>query len=86
MDFPASKQELQQQAQQNNAPDEIINAIEQMQDEEFQTMADVARAFGEADTSQMSGSQHREATQEARKGGEQSRGGGGGSGMGREQR
>ncbi|MFP3944309.1 MAG: DUF2795 domain-containing protein [Alphaproteobacteria bacterium] len=69
VNFPAGKKELKDQAQSNNAPDEIISAIDHLPEEQFGTMADVARAYGEEDTSQVSGSEHEKATEAARKGG-----------------
>ncbi len=64
VNFPASKNDLKMQARNNNAPDEIISAIEHLPDEQFGTMADVARLYGEEGAGQVSGSP----TEESRKG------------------
>lgn len=69
IDFPAKRNDLKKHAQQNKAPDEVISAIENLPEEEFNTMADVARAYGQEDKSAISGGQHEEATASARKGG-----------------
>jgi hypothetical protein len=73
--FPAKKQDLKQQAQSNNAPDEVISAIEHLPEEEFGTMAEVARAYGEEGPGKVSGGQHEQSTEQARKGGSRSRSG-----------
>lgn len=69
MSFPAGKNELKQHAQSNKAPDEVISAIEHLPKDKFDTIADVARAYGEEDPSKVSGGEHGEATEMARKGG-----------------
>lgn len=50
MDFPAGKQELMQQAKENGAPSEVLGVIERMPDNDFQNMADVMKAYGDAGT------------------------------------
>jgi hypothetical protein len=47
-DFPMNRQGLAKQAQQNGASDEILQAIKQMPDRNFQSMADVEKAFGQS--------------------------------------
>ncbi len=47
IDFPARVNELVRQAQNNNASEEVIQAIRNLQDQEFQNMAEVEQAFGE---------------------------------------
>jgi len=46
MDFPAHKKDLIQQAKQNHAPQDAIKEIEQMDDREFGSMADVMKDYG----------------------------------------
>ncbi len=48
MDFPANLQDLIQKARDNNADDEVIQVLEQMPDQEFQSMADVMAGFGQS--------------------------------------
>ena len=55
IDFPAKKQDLMQQAKGNGAEPAVIEVIEAMPDEEFETMADVMKAYGEADHPHESG-------------------------------
>lgn len=69
MNYPAKKKDMKKQAKDNNAPNQVISAIESLPDDEFGTMADVMRAYGEEDKSKVSGEEHREATEAARKGG-----------------
>jgi hypothetical protein len=49
-DFPMNKDELVEQARDNGAAEEIIQAIQQMPDQDFQSMADVERAFGQSNS------------------------------------
>jgi hypothetical protein len=46
-DFPMNKKELVEQARDNGAADEIIQTLKQMPDQNFQSMADVEKAFGQ---------------------------------------
>lgn len=69
VNFPANKNELRQQAQSNNAPEEIISAIDHLPEEQFGTMAEVARAYEEEEPGQVSGSEREQASEAARKGG-----------------
>jgi len=55
IDFPASKQDLMQQARSNGAEPAVIEVIEAMPDAEFETMADVMKAYGEVDHPHESG-------------------------------
>ncbi len=48
MDFPAELDDLIEHARENDAPDEIIEMLEEMPDREYGSAADVARGFGEA--------------------------------------
>jgi len=45
--YPASKDELLQQARDNDAPDEVLQAIEQFDADEFGGPQDVMKAYGE---------------------------------------
>ena len=67
---------MKKQAQTNDAPDNVVSAIENLPEEAFETMADVAHADGQEDGSKISGEEHGEATEMARSGGSQSGGGG----------
>lgn len=49
IDFPAHKEDLIEQAKNNDAETEVLDMIEKMPDDEFQNMADVMKAYGEAD-------------------------------------
>lgn len=49
IDFPASKQDLLEKARSENAGDEVIQQIERMPDQEYQSMADVMKGFGQSD-------------------------------------
>jgi hypothetical protein len=71
MQYPAGKDALKKHAKSNGAPDEVVSAIENLPEGEFGTMADVTKAFGQEDKSKISGSEHQEATEAARRGGSQ---------------
>jgi hypothetical protein len=45
IDFPASKQDLVQQARTLHAEQSVIEEIQRLDDREFQSMADVTKAF-----------------------------------------
>jgi hypothetical protein len=45
IDFPASKQDLVQQARQLHAEQKVIEEIQRLDDREFQSMADLTKAF-----------------------------------------
>lgn len=47
MDYPASKDELLQQAQKNGADKNAIAVLERLPDEEYETPAEVSKAVGE---------------------------------------
>ena len=47
--FPASKRDLIQRARQNGAESAVLEVLEAFSEEEFETMADVMKAYGEAD-------------------------------------
>ena len=46
-DFPANKQELVQQAKQNNASQQVIQTIQKLPEQKFNSPTDVQKAFGE---------------------------------------
>lgn len=52
IEMPAKKQDLIQKARQNGAPQEVMQIIEKMPEKTFQTMADVMKAYGEAEKMQ----------------------------------
>lgn len=47
IDFPASRRDLQRHAKKNGAPEEVMEVVEDMPDETYETMADVMKGFGE---------------------------------------
>ncbi len=48
MDYPASKDELIDHAEEQGADDEVLDLLEQLpDDEEFETPADVSKAIGQ---------------------------------------
>jgi hypothetical protein len=49
IEFPASKDTLLEVAKENGAERDVLDMIEDMPDMEFETMADVMKAYGEAD-------------------------------------
>jgi len=46
VEYPASKEALIDQAEENGAEDSIISALEELEEEEFQTPAEVNEAIG----------------------------------------
>lgn len=46
-DYPARKQDLIKRAEQNNAPQEVLDTIKRMPDETFNKPTDVAKAIGQ---------------------------------------
>ena len=53
--FPASKEDLIQQARRNGAEGAVLEVLEAFPEDEFETMADVMKAYGEADQAPESG-------------------------------
>lgn len=47
INFPASKQDLMQQAKMNNASQDVMQAIEKLPEERFNSPTDVAKAWGQ---------------------------------------
>jgi hypothetical protein len=54
MHFPASKEDLLERARDNGAGQDVLEVLEP-EDEEFETAADVMKAYGEADQAPQSG-------------------------------
>lgn len=48
-DFPASRADLEKQAKQNGAGDDVLDVIRNMPDQEYANMADVMKGVGEAE-------------------------------------
>jgi hypothetical protein len=46
VDYPASKEELINQAQHQGADEDALSALRQLPDEEYETPADVSKAVG----------------------------------------
>jgi len=46
IDFPADKQDLLDVAKQNGADEDVLEVIENLPDDEYQSMADVMKAYG----------------------------------------
>lgn len=67
--FPADKAALKKQAQGNDAPKAVISAIEHLPEDEFGSITDVTRAYGQEDKSEISGGDDKGSTEQARKGG-----------------
>lgn len=49
VDYPAQKQDLKQHAQKENAPNEVVEAIDQMPDQKYNSAADVAKGVGKVE-------------------------------------
>lgn len=47
VDYPASKQELIEHAQQQDADEEILSILKQLPEQEFETPAEVSKAIGD---------------------------------------
>lgn len=48
IDFPANKQDLVKHAQSHKADEEVLDALKKMPDQEYGTMADVMKGYGQA--------------------------------------
>lgn len=48
IDFPCDKQKLVEYAQKNNADSEVVDAIRQMPEAEYTSMADVFKGVGQS--------------------------------------
>lgn len=51
IDFPADKQKLVDYAQKNNADQDVLEAIKQMPDSDYISMADVFKGVGQSNKS-----------------------------------
>lgn len=49
VDYPAGKQDLKQHAQQKNAPNEVVETIDQIPDQEYNSPTDVAQGVGKVE-------------------------------------
>lgn len=49
VDYPAQKQELKQHAQNQDAPREVVDVLDQMPDQEYNSPADVAQGVGKVE-------------------------------------
>ncbi|MDW5376601.1 DUF2795 domain-containing protein [Halomonas sp. HP20-15] len=49
VDFPASREDLEKQAKDNGAGDDVMEIIRQMPDQEYGSMADVTKGVGEVE-------------------------------------
>ncbi|MGE5518003.1 MAG: DUF2795 domain-containing protein [Bacteroidota bacterium] len=47
IDFPASKQDIVKHAQQNNADKVVLDELNNLPDEQYNSMADVMKGFGQ---------------------------------------
>jgi len=52
LDFPASKQDIMDCAKQNGAEEDVMDTLKGLPDEEYGTMADVMKGYGEEDQGQ----------------------------------
>jgi hypothetical protein len=68
MTFPADKEALKKHAQGNDAPKAVISAIENLPEDEFESITDVTSAYGKEDKGEISGDDEG-TTSQARKGG-----------------
>jgi len=48
IDFPANRQDLIEHAKKNNADDEVIQALNDVPDEQYTSMADVFKGVGQS--------------------------------------
>jgi hypothetical protein len=69
MKFPADKKALKKHAQDNGAPEGVLSAIDLLPEDEFGSITDVTKAYGQEDKSEISGGDKAESKQQARKGG-----------------
>ena len=49
VDYPASKENLIKQAQQQGADEDALSALKQLPDEQYATPTDVSKAIGESE-------------------------------------
>jgi hypothetical protein len=46
IDFPCEKEDLIEHAEQNGAPDEVLEVLNDMPEEEYSNMAEVMKSYG----------------------------------------
>lgn len=49
IDYPASKQKLVQHAREQNAPEEVMQVLDRLPEQEYGSPADVAKGVGQAE-------------------------------------
>ncbi len=49
IDFPCSKQDLIDHAEDNNAPEEVLEVLEELPDQEYTSMADLMQGVGQVE-------------------------------------
>ncbi|WP_277811153.1 DUF2795 domain-containing protein [Chromohalobacter canadensis] len=49
MDFPADRSDLERQAQENGAGEDVMDIIRQLPDQQYESMADVTKGVGEVE-------------------------------------
>lgn len=49
IDFPANKDDLVRQAQDNNADDDVLDVLQQMPERKYGSMADVMKGVGQVE-------------------------------------
>ncbi len=47
LDYPASKQDVLQKAEQEGADEDVRSTLEQLPEEQFETPADISKAIGQ---------------------------------------
>lgn len=47
LDYPASKQDVLQKAEQDGADEDVRSTLEQLPEEQFETPADISKAIGQ---------------------------------------
>jgi len=47
VDYPASREDLMAHAEDNGADEDVLDLLDQLPDEEYETPADVSKAIGE---------------------------------------
>ncbi|MDO0944449.1 MULTISPECIES: DUF2795 domain-containing protein [Chromohalobacter] len=49
MDFPASRSDIERQAKENGADEDVMDIIRKMPDQEYDSMADVTKGVGDVE-------------------------------------
>jgi hypothetical protein len=47
IDFPANRSDLVNQAQENNASEDVLNVLSRMPDRQYNNMADIMKGYGQ---------------------------------------